>query len=81
MDGDTFAYNGHSIRIAGMDAPELGAPGGSDAAQHLAALLQTGRVTIMPQARDVYGRTVATVMLNGYNLAERMIAEGYARKD
>lgn len=80
IDGDTFAMNGIKVRMSGLDAPELGTPGGIEAAQHLAALLQEGRVTIVPRSRDVYGRTVADVFMNGQNLAERMIAEGFARR-
>lgn len=80
IDGDTFSYNGIKVRMAGLDAPEMGAPGGQEAAQHLAAMLQEGQVTLVPRARDVYGRTVAEVWLNGQNLADRMIAEGFARR-
>lgn len=80
IDGDTFALNGMKVRLSGLDAPELGTPGGSEAAQHLAAMLQEGQVTIVPRSRDIYGRTVADVFMNGQNLAERMIAEGFARR-
>ncbi len=80
IDGDTFTLNGLKIRVGGMDAPELGTPGGSEAAHRLAAMLEEGRVTIVPRSRDIYGRTVADVFMNGENLAERMIAEGYARR-
>lgn len=80
IDGDTFAMNGIKVRLSGLDAPELGTPGGSEAAHHLAALLQEGQVTIIPRSRDIYGRTVADVFMNGQNLAERMIAEGFARR-
>lgn len=80
IDGDTFALNGLKVRLSGLDAPELGTPGGSEAAQHLAAILQEGQVTIVPRSRDIYGRTVADVFMNGQNLADRMIAEGFARR-
>ncbi len=80
IDGDTFAFNGMKVRLSGLDAPELGTPGGSEAAQHLAAILQEGQVTIVPRSRDIYGRTVADVFMNGQNLADRMIAEGFARR-
>lgn len=80
IDGDTFAMNGVKIRLHGIDAPELGTPGGSEAAVRLAAMLQEGQVTIVPRSRDVYGRTVADVFMNGQNLAERLLAEGYGRR-
>ncbi len=80
IDGDTFAMNGIKIRMSGLNAPELGTPGSSEAAHRLAALLQEGQVTIVPKSRDIYGRTVADVFMNGQNLADRMIAEGFARR-
>lgn len=80
IDGDTFSYNGIKVRLRGIDAPELGTPGGLEATQRLAALLREGAITIVPVSRDVYGRTVADVFLNGQNLADVLIAEGYARR-
>jgi endonuclease YncB( thermonuclease family) len=80
IDGDTFSYNGIKVRVRGIDAPEIGTPGGFEAAQRLAALLREGPIKIIPVSHDVYGRTVADVFLNGQNLAEVLIAEGYARR-
>lgn len=80
IDGDTFIYNGIKVRVRGIDAPEIGTPGGFEAAQRLASLLREGSIKIVPVSRDVYGRTVADVFLNGQNLADVLIAEGYARR-
>jgi endonuclease YncB( thermonuclease family) len=80
IDGDTFSYNGIKVRVRGIDAPEIGTPGGFEAAQRLATLLHEGPIKIIPISHDVYGRTVADVFLNGQNLAEVLIAEGYARR-
>ncbi|MGE3151488.1 MAG: thermonuclease family protein [Nitrospiraceae bacterium] len=80
IDGDTFAYNGTKVRLRGIDAPETGTPGGFEAAQRLAALLREGAITIVPVSQDVYGRTVADVFLNGQNVADVLIAEGYAKR-
>lgn len=80
IDGDTFSYNGLKVRVRGIDAPEIGAPGGFEAAQRFASLLSEGTIKIVPVSQDVYGRTVADIFLNGQNLADVLIAEGYARR-
>jgi endonuclease YncB( thermonuclease family) len=80
IDGDTFSYNGIKVRVRGIDAPEIGTPGGFEATQRLAALLREGSIKIVPISHDVYGRTVADVFLDGQNLADVLIAEGYARR-
>lgn len=80
IDGDTFSYNGIKVRVHGIDAPEIGTPGGFEAAQRLASLLREGAIKIVPVSQDVYGRTVADVFLNGQNLADRLIAGGYAQR-
>jgi len=80
IDGDTFAHAGERIRIRGINAPELSEAGGFAASQRLDLLLREGPVTIIPEATDVYGRTVADVFVNQRNVAEVMAREGYAKK-
>lgn len=79
IDGDTFAYGPSRIRLRGIDAPEVAESGGFEATQRLAALLHEGPVTIVPEALDKYGRTVADVYVNDQNVAEAMRSEGYAK--
>jgi endonuclease YncB( thermonuclease family) len=80
IDGDTFAYAGERIRIRGYNAPEVSEAGGFAASQRLDLLLREGPVTIIPEATDVYGRTVADVFVNQRNVADVMSSEGYAKK-
>jgi len=80
VDGDTFWYGGERIRIRGYDAPERSESGGFEATQRLDLLLHEGQVVIIPQALDVYGRTVAEVYVDTRNVAEVMIAEGYTKQ-
>jgi endonuclease YncB( thermonuclease family) len=80
IDGDTFAYEGQRIRIRGYNAPEVSEAGGFAASQRLDLLLREGPVTIIPEAKDVYGRTVADVFVNQKNVADVMTTEGYAKK-
>jgi len=77
VDGDTIRYGTDRIRIRGYNAPELSEPGGRDAALRLEQLMQEGTIDIVPHGRDVYGRTLADVFVNGQNVAEVMTGEGY----
>jgi endonuclease YncB( thermonuclease family) len=42
--------------------------------------LHEGTIKIVPHGRDVYGRTLADVFVNGQNVAEVMTTEGYGRR-
>lgn len=92
LDGDTFDLSDERIRIANMDAPEtLRAKCdaelrlGKVAAARLAALLGSGKITISRgdpvngRLTDRYGRTLATVSVDGRDVAAIMIGEGLAR--
>ena len=79
IDGDTFAYGTERIRIRGFDAPEKSESGGFEATQRLDLLLHEGSVTIVPEALDKYGRTVADVYVDDRNVAEVLRSEGYAK--
>ena len=79
-DGDTFYTGVETIRLRGIDTPELGRPGARAAASRLAELLREGPVTIMPRAEDVYGRTVADVYVGGRNVADVLRREGFGKR-
>jgi endonuclease YncB( thermonuclease family) len=80
VDGDTIRYGTDRIRIRGYNAPELSEPGGREAALRLEQLLQDGTINIVPHGHDVYGRTLADVFVNGQNVADMMMWEGYGRR-
>jgi endonuclease YncB( thermonuclease family) len=79
-DGDTFYTGDETIRLRGIDAPELGQPRALQATARLAELLRAGPVTIVPRAEDAYGRTVADVYAGGRDVARTLRREGYAKK-
>ena len=79
-DGDTFYTGVETIRLRGIDTPELGRPGARAAASRLAELLREGPVTIVPRAEDVYGRTVADVYVAGRNVADVLRREGFGKR-
>lgn len=80
IDGDTLRYGADRIRIRGYNAPERSDPGGLEATLRLQDLLHEGTIKIVPHGRDVYGRTLADVFVNGQNVAEVMTTEGYGRR-
>lgn len=82
-DGDTVVvFDGQrliTIRIAGIDAPELNQIHGLEAKTYLSNLLEGRIVEIEGATEDKYGRTVATIRTsNGVDISEVMVEEGYA---
>ena len=89
VDGDTFYLNGAKVRIAGIDAPETHPPRcaeearlGNEATSQLHDLLNSGAVTMtsIDRDRDVYGRLLRNVAVNGADVGEAMIRDGVARE-
>ncbi|WP_150794212.1 thermonuclease family protein [Pseudomonas fluorescens] len=88
VDGDTLRLSdGRSVRMIGLNTPELGRQGRSDepfavaARKRLQALVDAsgGRVGLLPgkQAKDHYGRTLAHIYsASGANLEAQMLADG-----
>ncbi|KII36327.1 thermonuclease family protein [Pseudomonas fluorescens] len=88
VDGDTLRLSdGRSVRMIGLNTPELGKQGRSDepfavaARKRLQALVDAsdGRVGLQPgkQAKDHYGRTLAHIYsASGANLEAQMLADG-----
>lgn len=85
IDGDTIAVRGTTIRIIGLDAPEmhgrcpLETQMARAARDRLAVLLQDG-ATIWRRGRDRYGRALAVVHdAAGRDVAQLLVSEGLAR--
>jgi len=88
VDGDTLRLSdGRSVRMIGLNTPELAKQGRSDepfavvARQRLEALVAAsdGHVGLLPgkEGKDRYGRTLAHVYgTDGANLEAQMLAEG-----
>lgn len=89
VDGDTFYLGGDKVRIAGIDAPETHdyrCPSelalGNRATEMLHSLLNSGGVTMtsIDRDRDVYGRLLRNVAVNGQDVGEAMVRAGVARE-
>jgi micrococcal nuclease len=81
IDGDTFRLtNGDTVRLIGIDAPELSQPGGELSREYLAHLLLGKPITLERESedRDKYNRLLRFVYINDLCINEEMIRQGYA---
>jgi endonuclease YncB( thermonuclease family)/outer membrane protein OmpA-like peptidoglycan-associated protein len=88
IDGDTLEVSGTRIRLFGIDAPEMSQTCGVEdnpmfacgkiASDWLKEEIGSREVECQPSDTDVYGRTVATCFVAGKDIAENMVASGYA---
>ncbi|MBU7018886.1 MAG: thermonuclease family protein [Theionarchaea archaeon] len=81
IDGDTFRLsNGETVRLIGIDAPELSQPGGGESRQYLAHLISGKNITLEKghEDRDKYNRLLRFVYIDDVCINEEMIREGYA---
>ena len=80
VDGDTIRYGMERIRLRSLNTPELSEPGGVEAQQRLADLLQEGDIRVVPHGHDIYGRVLADVFISDRNVADIMTSEGFAKR-
>ena len=88
VDGDSLwltpAGGGRAIevRLAGIDAPEICQDGGAEARAFLAGLALKKPARLLPgrsgTARDAYGRTLGTLIVEGVEVNRRLVEEGQA---
>jgi micrococcal nuclease len=81
IDGDTFKIGaGVSVRLLGINAPEINDPGG-DIAKHALAWMIMGRSVRIKRDitdKDDYGRLLRYVFVDGLNVNAEMVRLGYA---
>ena len=83
VDGDTFwiSSKDERIRIWGLDAPEVGALGGSQATAALTTLISGEQLICRQRDVDRYGRIVGQCFLpDGRDITASMIASGTAQE-
>jgi micrococcal nuclease len=81
IDGDTFRLEtGETVRLIGIDAPELSQPGGEKSREYLAHLILNKGVTLKTgiEDRDKYNRLLRFVYNDNLCINEEMIRQGYA---
>jgi len=83
-DGDTCTTtNGEKIRLACIDTPELrgknaNPPDAKKARDYLNNLISGKELVIRRITEDRYGRTVAELTLEGINIQQQLVENGYA---
>jgi len=88
IDGDGIRLSRHSIRLAGLDAPEQGQPAitwdgrqvdqGEIAKRALINKLRGQWVEVEVWKRDHYGRLVGTVWVGDRDINQELVREGVA---
>ena len=80
-DGDTITVRTTEtikIRLHGIDAPELKQPFGQASKQAMSGLVFGKNVTVKPDKKDRYGRTIARVEADGRDVSTTMVETGMA---
>lgn len=79
LDGDTFeTQEKQLIRLASVEAPELGLCGGEEAKEQLAKLVLNKKLYIKVLFRDSYNRLISQVYSENDYVNKAMIASGNA---
>ncbi|MCL2687460.1 MAG: thermonuclease family protein [Methanobrevibacter sp.] len=83
IDGDTINVEGvGKVQLVGIDAPEVGQPGFDNSTQFVKDMC-LGKTVYLDiddaRNRDKYGRILAIVYVDGYNINEELLKRGYAQ--
>jgi micrococcal nuclease len=81
-DGDSLTLRNGTreiqVRLWGIDAPEHGQPWSKRAREALAARALRRDARVVERGIDAYGRTLARVSVDGTDLAEAQLRDGWA---
>ncbi|MDD2929052.1 MAG: thermonuclease family protein [Sideroxydans sp.] len=82
IDGDTVLVSRDKqkikLRLADIDAPEKSQPFGRQSLEYLKSRVNKKVVQVESRATDQYGRTIATLMLDGVDLNREQVRQGLA---
>lgn len=79
IDGDTFetSCRKRPVRLANVNAPEKRTRGGPAATKALSSLIAGKKIEVTTVARDIYGRAVSRVKVDGKSVNATMRRKGY----
>ena len=78
IDGDTFAARGAKFRLYGIQAPERGRPGFSEASIALANLISDQRLACEPRGASYDRYVVRCETADGRDLGCELVRQGHA---
>lgn len=84
IDGDTLWVRPlgqrakKKLRLMGLDAPEICQAGGRESRAALKALVAGQRLEVREHGRDIYGRGLVLLLVDGKDVAAQMVASGHA---
>lgn len=82
IDGDTVVFGDTTVRVVGVDTPERGACGYEEATDFTSNLVLNKEVTLLAPGEeletDQHGRSLYYVSIDGEDLGELLISNGYA---
>ena len=78
IDGDTIYCGRRKIRLHGIDAPEIGQRGGTEAKKQLELLINRDSVRVEYLDTDIYDRSIARIHGRKGDLCRLMVSNGYA---
>ena len=78
VDGDTLEIGLTTLRLQGIDAPEVAQPGGRDAVAALARLVEGKLVRCDGTERDDYKRLIAKCYAGDADINAAMVRQGFA---
>ena len=70
IDGTTLGCGRERVRVEGLRAPALEAPGGHEARARLQRRIQSGELVIDRTGRDKWGRTLGRAYVNGKRVTQ-----------
>ena len=80
IDGDTvIVQGGETIRLLGIDCDERGKECYVEAKNRIEEILLNQKVILKKESedKDIYGRSLRYIFLNGENINSKMVKEGY----
>lgn len=80
IDGDTIVFQGgETIRLLGLDCDERGKECYNNAKERIEELILEKTVILESDGedKDIYGRSLRYVFLEGENINKKMVLEGY----
>lgn len=82
IDGDTLVIKaGDRVRLAGLDAPEIGKCGSKEATRILSSFISGKIIKIDSEDRDNWGRRLGIIYTEGINVNLELVKSGWARAD